>query len=321
MSRVLAADIGATRARFAVFDENGHCEQASFESSAHADGAVLAERFLHDLGLDVAACCVAVAGPVTNGVGETTNSGLRIDRAELVRRLQLDAVAVVNDLVALGHGLRELPESGFRQIGGRADATGAKAVLAPGTGLGMAVLVDDGDATRCLASEGGHAPFAPADPLEQEVLGLLFAELGYVSWEDVVSGPGLERLYRAVCQVWGSKPVQRGAPVIAELGMSMTDPVCHQTLGMFCAILGSAAGSLALTSCATGGVYIGGGIVPQILEFLIDSAFRRRFDERGSMSAYVRSIPIYAVLDADTGLKGAARYAWGLLEEERRRLR
>ena len=173
----------------------------------------------------------------------------------------------------------------------------------------MALVTADGSV---LPSEGGHAPFAPADPLEQELLGVLAAEFRYVSWEDVLSGPGIGHLYRAVCAVWGAAPEELSAPDITARGLAISDPVCHQTLEIYCAVLGNAAGALCVTGCARGGVYLGGGIPPRIADFLAGSGFRRRFEERGRMTDYVRDIGTAIVLDDGAGLAGALRVARGL---------
>jgi glucokinase len=160
-----------------------------------------------------------------------------------------------------------------------------------------------------LPSEGGHGDLATADPLEAELVQALRTRLETptVTWETALSGPGLVNLYRAMCDVWACTPQFDAAREISTAGIGADDPVCHQTLEVFCRLLGGAAASLALTFCAEGGVYLAGGIVPQIVDFLATSQFRRRFDERGSMSAYTRRIATIVNLDTSIGLAGAAR--------------
>ena len=307
MTRVAAADIGATHARFRVVDAAGAATEHMRGTRDYADAVSLMAAGLGDGGAD--ALCVAVGGPVTDGSARLTNGALEFDERTLARELDIGRVLLVNDLVALGTEVPHLDAASLRTLGGAAAGTGTRAVLAPGTGLGMAVVTGDG---RVLPSEGGHAPFAPADPLEQELLGVLAAELRYVSWEDVLSGPGIGNLYRAVCAVWGAAPEDLTPSEVTERGVSLADPVCHQTLEVYCAALGNAAGALCVTSCAVGGVYLGGGIPPRIAGFLAGSGFRRRFEERGRMTDYVRDIGTAIVLDAAAGLAGAMRTARAL---------
>jgi glucokinase len=141
--------------------------------------------------------------------------------------------------------------------------------------------------------------------LELELLGVLQSRLGHVSWESVLSGPGLVRLYDAVCTVWGAAPEAVGPEWITRQGVDAAEPVCHQTLEVFCGLLGAAAGNLAVTAYALGGVYLGGGILPGMVEFVRSSPLRRRFEERGPMTERVRRIPLYLVRDGTPGLVGA----------------
>ena len=307
MTRVAAADIGATHARFRVVDAAGAATEHVYGTGDHADAVSLVAAGLGDGGADV--LCVAVGGPVTDGRARLTNGALEFDERTLARELDIGRVVLVNDLVALGTEVPHLDAASLRMLGHAAPGAGTRAVVAPGTGLGMAIVTGDG---RVLPSEGGHAPFAPADPLEQELLGVLAAELRYVSWEDVLAGPGIGNLYRAVCAVWGAAPEDLTPSEVTERGVSLADPVCHQTLEVYCAALGNAAGALCVTSCAVGGVYLGGGIPPRIADFLAGSGFRRRFEERGRMTDYVRDIGTAIILDAAAGLAGALRTARAL---------
>ena len=307
MTRIAAADIGATQARFRVVDAAGAVSERVCATGDHEDGVALVAEGLGGAGADV--LCVAVGGVVTEGRARLTNGLVHFDERAIARALDIGTVALVNDLVALGTEVPHLGAASVRALGGGAVGAGTRAVIAPGTGLGMAVVTGEG---RVLPSEGGHAPFAPADPLEQELLGALAAEFGYVSWEDVLSGPGIRNLYRAVCGVWGARPEDLAPSDVTERGVTLADPVCHQTLEIYCAALGNAAGALCVTSCAEGGVYLGGGIPPRLADFLADSGFRRRFEERGRMTDYVRGIGTAIILDDGAGLAGALRYARSL---------
>lgn len=304
MKRLAGIDVGATNARLRVV-EDGRTLFASAQLTAdYADGVELLRAALD--GAEVDALCVAVAGPVAAGAARLTNGELRFEQSEIQAALGIPQVLLVNDLVALAKEAPHLHDSCLLPLGQPRRGPGACAVLAPGTGLGMAMVTAQG---QVLPSEGGHAPFAPADPLEQEVLGILAAKLGYVCWEDLLSGPGLQNLYQALCQVWGAVAADLTASDITSRGLALEDPVCRQTLETYCAILGNAAGTLCVTSCAEGGLYLGGGLPPRIAGLLPDSAFRRRFEERGRMSAYVSDIATLIIKDDAAGLAGALRIA------------
>ena len=308
VKRVAAADIGGTRSRFRIVEADGAVAEFTCATTDFADATALVAAGLGEGRTD--ALCIAVGGPVTDGRARLTNGTLLFEERDIAERLGIERVALVNDLVALGTEVPHLDATRLRSLGGADVGGGTRAVIAPGTGLGMTVVTED---LRVLPSEGGHAPFAPADPLEQEILGLLAAEFRYVSWEDVLAGPGIRNLYRAVSGVWGAAPEELSAADVTERGMALTDPVCHQTLEIYCAILGNVAGALCVTSCARGGVYIGGGIPPRIADFLAASGFRRRFEERGRMTDYVRDIGTAVIVDAGAGLAGALRHARSLV--------
>lgn len=307
MSCIAGLDVGATRARARIVESGAAPVSRTLETARYGDAEALLRDALN--GVAPQALCIAVAGPVMNGAACLTNGGLRFEAGALRRALGIPDVELVNDLEAFAAELRHLEGAQLMQIGTAARKPGASAALAPGTGLGMALLAANG---QPIPSEGGHAPLAPADPLEQALLGILARNSGYVSWEDVLSGPGLANLYNAVCEVWGSVPQALDASEITASATTLADPICHQTLETWCAILGSAAGALCVTACTVGGVYIGGGIVPRIAEFVADSGFRRRFEERGKMSDYAKSAATLIVKDDAVGLAGAVRRAQAL---------
>ena len=319
----LIADIGATHARFSLIDNTS-------VGATAADRALVlptsdyqsAEALIRDvLGTvfgpgdqleraNIAGACFAVAGPVSEGMAQITNGGLEFSEKELEGVLACP-LRLVNDFHALGKALPHLEQ--LVCLGGDAslgETRAVKALLGPGSGLGMSILVPElvpelTEGWQVLASEGGHADLAPGNLLEQEVLSLLLAEFGSVSWETVLSGPGLERLYRAVAALWGMTPRDLSAEQISRFGVTVEDPVCHQALEMFFGLLGAVAGNLALTVCARGGVYIGGGIVPKLRDFAQTSPLRRRFEERAGLVDYVADIPLYLIMDEDPGLVGA----------------
>jgi glucokinase len=305
----LIADIGATHARFALARDGALTgPKVALATKDQASATDLARSALDQLATEeVVAGCFAVAGPVSDGWVEVTNGGLRFEEETLSRALNAP-IHIVNDFYALAMAVPAVEQ--LQTIGGepgRGSERRVKAVLWPGSGLGMSVLLPELDnGWRVLPSEGGHADLAPGNPLEQELLNVLHSRHDGVCWETVLSGPGLVNLYQAVAVMW-DMPAQDLAPEdISRLGESVEDPLCHQTLELFFALLGSAAGNLALTVCAHGGVYIGGGIVPGLAEFARSSPLRRRFEERVELGALVADIPIFLILDEDPGLIGAA---------------
>ncbi len=305
----LVADIGATHARFCLLRHGKlTCAHAVLLTRDHDDALALTRAALEELGVDeVAAACFAVAGPVADARVRVTNGGLTFD-ARVLERVLGWPVHLVNDFCALARAIPGLTR--LERLGGdpaRASLRDVKAVLGPGSGLGMSLLVPEGEAGwRVLASEGGHADLAPGNHLEQELLNLLLAEHPVVCWETVLSGPGLVRLYRAVARLWGVPAEALTAEDISRQGVGADDPVCHQTLELFFGLLGAAAGNLALTVCARAGVYIGGGIVPGLADFARASALRRRFEERAVLPEFVTPIPLFLILDPHPGLAGAA---------------
>lgn len=309
---ILVADIGGTNARFARIAADGELAAAQGEPVILSTPDMKSARALVEEAIDrlggiaPSRICLAVAGPVRDGRARITNQGAVFDERELSASFGVPA-HLVNDFVALAHGVTEFRE--LRQIGGVAPDGGVKALLGPGSGLGMAVLIPEGGGYRVQASEGGHADLAITSHLEAELWGVLARRVSHVCWEAVLSGPGLVNLHAALSELWGIPAEPMTAAQISERGLVVDDPVCHQALEMFFGFLGTAAGNLAVTTLATGGVYVGGGIVPRMVDFAASSPLRRRFEERGMMQDLARGIPLYVVLDANPGLIGAIRYA------------
>ena len=307
--RIVVADIGGTHARFALADRALTLdERRVFASREFTSAEALIDAYLATLGVRPAGVSIAVAGPVSDGRADLTNAAIRFDARALTVRY--GETLLSNDFVAASLGVPHAPATALQRIGEAAPRRATKAVLGPGTGLGMGILVPAQDGFVALPSEGGHGDLATTDPLEHEVYRHLAAMHGFVCWETVLSGPGLVNLYRAVCAVWGAEPVHTDPATITARAVDAHEPVCHQTLELFCNLLGSAAGNLALTVCAEGGVYVCGGIVPGILDALIASHFRRRFESRGPLTEYARRIATTAVTSGDLGLVGAAAAFW-----------
>jgi glucokinase len=304
---VMIADIGGTHARFALADASGVLQEPVVLSTRDMTTAPeLVRAAMREIDTRPDHICLAVAGPVHDGRAKITNQGAVFDEAELTKAEGL-SVRLVNDFVALAHGTTSFRS--LHPIGSGSADGGVKALLGPGSGLGMAILIPEAGGYRVQPSEGGHADLAVTSHLEAELWGALSRRVSHVCWEAVLSGPGLVTLHAALSEVWGVEAKTMTAAEISAAGLSVDDPICHQTLELFFGFLGTAAGNLAVTTLATGGVYIGGGIVPRMVEFAASSPFRRRFEERGMMTDVIRNIPVWVVMDANPGLVGAARYA------------
>ena len=316
----LIADIGATHARFQCCELDDRVgplligEPLMLATQDFSDvDALLAVVNTHWPDSRFARALIAVAGPVDLDSGDVTvlNTGLLLSRGVLETGFGCPVICV-NDFYAQAHAVPYLRE--FRTLtsnGSQLDLAAVsevqpKALLGPGSGLGMAALIPEpAGEWRVLASEGGHADLATGSFLEAELWSVLAQEHAHVCWETVLSGPGLVNLYRAVSSIWGSKAEPLSPADISAAGMLMSDPVCHQTLETFAGLLGSAAANYALTIGARGGVYLGGGLVAKLADFLQTSPLRRRFDERGDLSTYVQAIPLHLITQLEPGLLGA----------------
>jgi glucokinase len=323
---VLAGDVGGTKSCFGIFAPGRRRRPrrlffATFPSRTERSLAVLLKRFLAAAGSrPVAAVCIGIAGAVEDGRVQATNLPWKVSAEGLRRCFGWERVRLVNDIVALAAGLR-LPgrrDAAVLQHGRRLVA-GNVAVLAPGTGLGMALVVRDGDDRDVIiASEGGHVGFAPRNRDEADLWAWLHEHIGRVSAERVASGPGLYNIYRWLRHrgrfpepVWLANAVGSGdAPkVIVETAARYGNPLCCAAVERFVAVLGAVAGDLALTGMARGGLWLGGGIPPRILPFLQDPAFREAFADKGRLAGMLRRIPVKVILEQRTALAGAAALA------------
>lgn len=305
----LIADIGGTNARFALL-RGGPAEDVRILRCAdHPTMEDAAEAYLSGLPASErprrAALCVA--GPVTGDRFSMMNHIWTFSRAEAERRLGLDRLVLVNDFTAMALSLPHLGPGDRRQVGTGEPAAGhPAAVLGPGSGLGVSGLVPHGGDWIPLAAEGGHVTAPAVTDREAAVLSHLRLRYPHVSAERVVSGMGLQNLYEAVSALDGQEPAVLSPAEISEAAIAGTDPACREALEMFCGILGTVAGNLALTLGARGGVFIAGGIVPRLGDFFDRSAFRARFVEKGRSRPFLEPIPTYVVthpLPAFLGLR------------------
>ena len=305
----LVADIGGTNARFAMADletlEVGHL--AAFQREEHPSLADTAAAYLHGLPVRPRLAALAIAAPVTEATIRFTNSPWSFSRRDLQAQLGLDALLLLNDFEALALSLPHLGRSQLHQIGGGAPLEGAaKAVLGPGTGLGVAGLAWSPAGWVALPGEGGHTSLAVETAEEFAILEGLREGKGRVSTERVLSGPGLADLYRVLAGLRGQPVVPLEPAEVVSRAAMRDDAVAVEALERFVTWAGRFAGDAALFFGARGGIYLGGGISPKILDALTTGRFRAAFEAKGRMSAYLVPIPVYVILAGDAALTGAA---------------
>jgi len=298
----LLADIGGTNARFALETAAGRFE--AIEVLACSEHATLADAIRSYLALPQAAAfhagirhaAIAIANPVTGDQVRMTNHHWAFSIEALRRECGFDTLEVVNDFSALARSLPHLGEQKL-QVGGGAPLPDAPlGLLGAGTGLGVSGLVPGADGRwTALRSEGGHVSFAPVNELEVAILQYAWREFEHVSSERLLSGAGVELIYRALADRAGRPGESLAAPEISRRALAGECLLCDEVLEVFCGMLGTAAGNLAITLGAQGGVYIGGGIVPRLGERFLASSFRRRFEQKGRFSAYLAAVPTYVI--------------------------
>lgn len=335
---LLVGDVGGTNARFSLFDAGvtagaeppfaavnlsttEFSDTESLVRGAHKELLREAQKTLASASgsaVEVSAATIAIAGPVQHGKGRLTNGVLDFTEPQLRDWLGCP-VRLVNDFYAVAASIHD--DTPVMAVGTSLPAyADVRAVLGPGTGLGMGYLVP-AEGTRAewqvVASEGGNADFAPVDALELELLGILQRSFAPVSIETLVSGRGLPNLYAALCELWGAPVEHKSAAMISDAALAFDagggDSLSHKTLELFCAMLGTAAGNFALSVGARGGVYLAGGILPRMQDFFLASDFRRRFEDRGALAEFNQQIPTFLVLDPEPGLSGALTLARRLL--------
>lgn len=315
----LVGDIGGTNARFGLVSP-GKLSQAvdSIQALPVAEFASVEDAldsYLQSNGTPVIeAAVIAVATPVLDDYLEMTNSHWAFSQQAVARKFGINRLRFVNDFTALAYSLPWLEPQQLHSLGGPEDvvSNGVKAVLGPGTGLGVSAVIPTGESWVALQGEGGHTTLFAQNRRESEIFECMSRLLRteesnhHLSYERLLSGSGLEFTYRALMQADGLPAVAKTAPEILQCGLSGDDPACREILDIFCSQLGQRASDLAVTAGATGGVYIGGGIVPRMQDFLIASDFRTTFEHKGRMTSYVRNIPTHLILETYAALTGAA---------------
>ncbi len=307
----LVGDVGGTNARFALVDPQGHVRHPRiFACKQYASLAdVIAEYIETAAGRRCPPrAVIAVAGPVLDGEIEFTNLDWVVSEGDLVAHFGFEAVSLINDFAAQALGCPHLEGPDLRLLGPAASRAHDCPVVAlgAGTGFGVAALARTDRGEVAIATEGGHAGFAPSDEVEVEVWRRLQARHGRVSIERVLSGQGLYDLYCALADLQGQAPALPDEMAVTTEGL-VGDPLASAALDRFCGILGGVAGNLALTFGARGGVFVSGGIAPRIADRLAKGSFRARFEDKGRLSDYVRAIPTYLVVHPYPAIIGAAR--------------
>jgi glucokinase len=320
---ILAGDIGGTNARLAYFQpQNGHLRLVServFPSREYSELGEVVEKFLQDSGTRPDAACFGIAGPVRNGRVETSNLPWIIEQSRLAKQIHLPATMLINDLEASAWGVGALAAADFvalNHVSGR--AVGNQAVIAPGTGLGEAGLFWDGNRHHVFACEGGHTDFAPQGDLQIELLKFLQRRFGHVSYERILSGPGLVNVYEFLYESEAAPETPEfaaemkrgdGAAAISRAALSGKNALAEKALDLWVAVYGAEAGNLALKAMATGGLFLAGGISPKVLAKLTGPIFMQAFLDKGRLQSLVESIPVQVITNEKAGLLGAARCA------------
>jgi glucokinase len=308
------ADIGGTNARFAWAPGPGAplTDDATYPCAEHATLEAAMRHYLAEHGKAVPRwCAIGIATPVTGDQVRMTNHHWAFSIETVRTSLGLERLEVINDFTALALSLSTLQPGELRQIGGGTPAAGAAiALIGPGTGLGVSGLLPVAGSSRYvpISGEGGHVTLSAADAFEAQVVERLRARFGHASAERAICGPGLQNLLRAICEIEARPVEELSAAQIAERGLADAASPCGRTLDLFFSLLGTAAGNLALTLGARGGVYIGGGIVPRLGDAIERSRFHERFLAKGRYRDYLSPIPVW-VIDAQTSpaLRGALR--------------
>ena len=320
---ILAGDVGGTKVHLALYDfTNGKLDyrrEERFPAKEYSGLEAIVNEFLG--GDKATAACFGVPGPVRDGRLRLTNLPWTLDSRELSTNLGIQHVFLINDLEANGYGIAELqPDQIYTLSEGDASQIGNRALIAAGTGLGEGLLTWNGRIHVPYPSEGGHADYAPRNEDEIDLLRFLKQKYnGRISWERVVSGMGMTSIYEFLRDVRGvdeSRPLAEeieGADdcnsVITQKALSGESEICVKTMDMFVSAYGAEAGNLALKVLSVGGLYIGGGIAPRILEKLKDGSFIKAFTDKGRLSQLLINMPVRVILESRAAVLGAAAYA------------
>lgn len=309
----LIADIGGTNIRVGYFVDSQievkqltvfQCNQ--YQSLADVLQSYIAQQKLSNCEINA---CLAIACPVEDDLISMTNLPWEFSQSVLKEQLNFHSLYLINDYTAIAHAVPFLTDQQKVQIGsGQVVNKKPIAICGPGTGLGVANVVFSDDQCVCLGGEGGHVDFAPTDVTEIKILEFLLTKYQHVSYEQLLSGLGLEQIYQALSHINGVEAKNLTAKDISENALANSCITCEEALSQFCKILGSFAGNLALTIASFGGVYIAGGIVPRFIQYFENSEFRTRFEAKGRFNDFNRSIPTFVITESQPGILGASAY-------------
>lgn len=308
----LVADIGGTNLRIGItlsaeLTVNLQVYKCSEYESLAEIIADYIERY--QLSEKVVNACLAIACPVDQDLIEMTNLPWSFYKSHLKKSLNLNHLLMINDYTAIAYAVPLLSAEQKVKIGeGDGIADKPISICGPGTGLGVANIVFNNKQCISISGEGGHVDFAPTDETEIAILQCLLSKYPHVSYEQLLSGMGIEQIYQSLCNIEGHSAQSFSAAQISDKALNNSCELCLNTLQVFCKILGSFAGNLALTMASFGGVYIAGGIVPRFIEFLQQSEFRQAFEAKGRFSGFNKKIATFVITEQQPGIIGASAY-------------
>jgi len=312
-SNLLVADIGGSNARLGVVIEGMLMHPMVFRCAEFDSLHSLLTCFFQQSGQSVRNAVIAVASEVDSDNIAFTNSAWQFSVSELAHRLEFDQLKILNDFSALALAIPFLRDDQLRAIFHRrtaeinTDPDSAKGLIGAGTGLGVSGLVPDIDRWLPIQGEGGHVRYGPADEFERELFQLIAPNESYISAESLLSGSGLLRLYEGISRLSGERSIYRTPGEIVNSGKNQCDRISYETLNLYCGIFGDVAGDIALILGATGGMYIGGGVVNHMSDFFCQSKiFRQRFENKGLKRGMIESIPTFLITDTNAALVGAS---------------
>ncbi len=320
---ILAGDIGGTKSNLGYFTlKDNHLAPLkikTFKSNEYSNVGSLVNEFIEGEKLKPESACFGIACPIIEGKCSTPNLPWKIDQKELSSDIGLSKVFLINDLVATGYGVSVLPPESFHVLNPGKSQVGNAALIAAGTGLGEAILFWNGKQWHPSPSEGGHTDFAPTNDLELEMYQYLRKKYDHVSYERVLSGSGLYNIYEYLKETghvkeqdYIARELQKNDPavVISRSALQESCPLCIKALDLFISIYGAESGNLALKAMSTGGVYLGGGIAPKILQVLKRTPFMQGFLNKGRMYNLLSDIKVQVIIEQKAALYGAAYYAF-----------
>ncbi|WP_339840843.1 glucokinase [uncultured Maribacter sp.] len=324
---VLAGDVGGTKTNLALFEfKNGHLllvKQNSYKTKDYTSLLEIIKDFEIEEMTKIDSICFGVAGPITKGKVHGTNFPWVIDTEELIKALHLKSIFLINDMQANAYGLAAIDEKDLDPLKYGSKIEGNAVIISPGTGLGEAGMYWDGSAYHPFATEGGHCDFSPRNDFDFEIWKYFQQKYGHVSWERLLSGQGIRDTYQLIRNVSGEKETddfkakmakEDPAAVITKTALEGSDIVCRETLDLFVRFLAIETAQLALKFKATGGIYIGGGIMPKIIKGMNRDVFTDNFMQSGRLNSLLQMVPVNVILNDNTALLGAAYYAAMLID-------